>query len=34
MEYFDLDDKLSAFGSERFDRSGGMRIPMHTAAGD
>ncbi len=32
-EYFDLGAKLSAFGIERFDRSDGMRIPMHTAAG-
>lgn len=32
-EYFDLGAKLSAFGIERFDRSQGMRIPMHTAAG-
>lgn len=32
-EYFDLDKKLSAFGIERFDRSAGMRVPMHTAAG-
>ncbi|SAL85150.1 HipA domain-containing protein [Caballeronia arvi] len=31
--YFDLAPSLSAFGIERFDRSGGMRIPMHTAAG-
>lgn len=32
-QYFDLDDNLSAFGIERFDRKDGMRIPMHTAAG-
>ncbi len=32
-EYFDLDQELSAFGIERFDRLDGMRIPMHTAAG-
>ncbi len=32
-EYFDLDGELSAFGIERFDRSQGMRVPMHTAAG-
>jgi serine/threonine-protein kinase HipA len=32
-EYFDLDDELSAFCVERFDRADGMRIPMHTAAG-
>lgn len=33
MDYFDLGKDLSAFGIERFDRSEGMRIPMHTAAG-
>ena len=32
-EYFDLGKNLSAFGTERFDRLDGMRIPMHTAAG-
>lgn len=32
-QYFDLDQELSAFASERFDRIGGMRLPMHTAAG-
>jgi len=32
-EYFDLDTQLSAFGTERFDRLDGLRIPMHTAAG-
>jgi serine/threonine-protein kinase HipA len=32
-EYFDLNSKLSAFGIERFDRSNGLRIPTHTAAG-
>jgi serine/threonine-protein kinase HipA len=32
-EYFDLNGELSAFGIERFDRSDGLRIPMHTAAG-
>jgi serine/threonine-protein kinase HipA len=31
--YFDLDKEVSAFGIERFDRSEGMRVPMHTAAG-
>ncbi|KND60929.1 hipa protein [Candidatus Burkholderia verschuerenii] len=31
--YFDLGGALSAFGIERFDRSDGMRVPMHTAAG-
>jgi serine/threonine-protein kinase HipA len=33
MEYFDLNQELSAFGIERFDRSQCMRVPMHTAAG-
>jgi serine/threonine-protein kinase HipA len=33
MEYFDLNQKLSAFGIERFDRIKGMRVPIHTAAG-
>jgi serine/threonine-protein kinase HipA len=33
MEYFDLNQELSAFGIERFDRSECMRVPMHTAAG-
>lgn len=32
-EYFPLDEELSAFAIERFDRFKGMRIPMHTAAG-
>ncbi|MFL9994918.1 type II toxin-antitoxin system HipA family toxin [Paraburkholderia sediminicola] len=31
--YFDLGSRLSAFGIERFDRSGAQRVPMHTAAG-
>jgi serine/threonine-protein kinase HipA len=31
--YFDLGESLTAFGIERFDRSDGMRVPMHTAAG-
>lgn len=31
--YFDLGPRLSAFGIERFDRSGAQRVPMHTAAG-
>lgn len=31
--YFDLDEEMSAFGIERFDRFEGMRVPMHTAAG-
>ncbi|MBX9667948.1 MAG: type II toxin-antitoxin system HipA family toxin [Candidatus Obscuribacterales bacterium] len=33
VEFFDLSEDLSAFGIERFDRSNGLRIPMHTAAG-
>ncbi len=33
VEFFDLGEDLSAFGIERFDRSKGLRIPMHTAAG-
>lgn len=32
-EYFDLGNNLSAFGSKRFDRVDGMRVPMHTLAG-
>ncbi|MGI6407453.1 MAG: type II toxin-antitoxin system HipA family toxin [Thiopseudomonas sp.] len=32
-EYFDLGNNLSAFGSQRFDRQQGMRVPMHTLAG-
>jgi serine/threonine-protein kinase HipA len=32
-QYFDLGPGLSAFGIERFDRSNGLRVPMHTAAG-
>jgi serine/threonine-protein kinase HipA len=32
-EYFDLNEELSAFGIERFDRLDGLRIPMHTVAG-
>ena len=32
-EYFDLDKNLSAFAIERFDRSDGHRILMHTLAG-
>ena len=32
-QYFDLDQELSAFAVERFDRLDGMRMPMHTAAG-
>lgn len=33
IDYFDLEKNLAAFGIERFDRSDGMRVPMHTAAG-
>ena len=32
-EYFDLAPNLSAFGIERFDRDGGLRIPTLTLAG-
>jgi serine/threonine-protein kinase HipA len=32
-QYFDLGPGLSAFGIERVDRSNGLRVPMHTAAG-
>lgn len=32
-EYFDLDDNLSAFAIERFDRRREMRIPVHTVSG-
>jgi serine/threonine-protein kinase HipA len=31
--YIDLDNKLAAFGIERFDVAGAMRIPTHTLAG-
>jgi serine/threonine-protein kinase HipA len=31
--YFELGKKLSAFGTERFDRNKNVKIPMHTAAG-
>jgi serine/threonine-protein kinase HipA len=31
--YFDLDKKLAAFGTERFDIEDGMRVPTHTLAG-
>lgn len=31
--YFDLGPKMAAFGIERFDRSDGMRVPIHTLAG-
>ena len=32
-EYFDLSKKLSAFGTERFDRWKSYKVPLHTAAG-
>lgn len=32
-QYFDLNSELSAFGVERFDREGKIKIPIHTAAG-
>lgn len=31
--YFDLDKKLGAFGIERFDIEGDLRVPVHTLAG-
>ena len=31
--YFDLDSRRAAFGIQRFDRQGGMRVPMHTLGG-
>lgn len=31
--HFDLDKKLAAFGVQRFDVEGGMRVPVHTLAG-
>ena len=31
--YFGIGDALSAFGTERFDRQGGLRVPTHTLAG-
>ena len=31
--YFALADGLTAFGIERFDRAGGMRVPVHTVSG-
>lgn len=30
---FDLDKKHAAFGVARFDRAGGLRVPVHTLAG-
>lgn len=32
-QYFDLGKGLSAFGSRRFDREKGMKIPIHTLSG-
>ncbi|MDP3651095.1 MAG: type II toxin-antitoxin system HipA family toxin [Rhodoferax sp.] len=32
-QYFDLGHGLAAFGTERFDRFQGMRVPVHTLAG-
>jgi serine/threonine-protein kinase HipA len=31
--YFELDSSFSCFGIERFDRSNGQRVPIHTLAG-
>lgn len=31
--HFDLDRRLAAFGIERFDLEGGLRVPVHTLAG-
>jgi serine/threonine-protein kinase HipA len=31
--HFDLDRRTAAFGAERFDRSHGMRVPVHSLAG-
>lgn len=31
--HFDLDRRLAAFGTKRFDREDGMRVPVHTLAG-
>lgn len=31
--YFPMANGLAAFGIERFDRVGGLRVPMHTLAG-
>jgi serine/threonine-protein kinase HipA len=31
-QYFDLGRTLSAFGVARFDRKGGLRVPIHTLA--
>lgn len=32
-QLFDLGPKLAAFGIRRFDREGGLRVPVHTLAG-
>lgn len=32
-KHFALGEKTAAFGIERFDRYGGMRVPIHTLAG-
>lgn len=32
-EHFPLDPKLAAFGTRRFDRERGMRVPVHSMAG-
>ena len=32
-QYFDLDSMTSGFGIERFDRSQGQRVPIHSLAG-
>jgi len=32
-QYFDLAKDMAAFGVERFDRAGGMRVPVHSLAG-
>ena len=32
-QYFDIGKKLSAFGTERFDRWKTYKVPLHTAAG-
>lgn len=31
--YFELDEKLAAFGIERFDTERGLRVPVHSLAG-
>ena len=32
-QYFDLDGQYAAFGVQRFDRTQGMRVPVHSLAG-